>query len=120
MMLVGDLVKWILSNRRGRAFNGWSEEKIAIVVCKSIETGSLIYAVDDYKNFTGVFIFVKDVDTETAETGPLLTIKPGVLKQMAKHFYKEYPDWTLLAHSKKGGFVKDGNKFLRKLIKRKI
>jgi len=119
-MIVGDLVKWILVNRRGKAFAGWSEEKIAATVFEAIRTGTLIYTADAC-GFTGVFIFFKLPEHKTAETGPILTTTREAVKQLAAYFYNQYPDWKLLIHDRKGGFSKvNDRKFIRRLFNRKI
>lgn len=118
-MTVGELIKWILENKRGRAFKDWTQEQIVSAVCSSIETGSIIYTTEN-NQFTGVALFVKDIENKVAETGPVLTVTRSALPQIVAYFKQNYPDWTLQIHSRNGGYMKDSNRFMQKILARKM
>ena len=93
---IGDLVTWILKNKKGDAFKNYSEEKIVSLIYASFYDRCLAYTQDEITGeFTGVVCGIKTAYNKTVTIHDILTTKPGVVKQMMKKFNSLYPGYSL-------------------------
>ena len=119
-MTVADVVKWVLKHRRGRAFKDMSVYEIRATIHFAVQSGGFIYTTDNHGHLTGLAVFVKDEETKTATTGPVLTITRDSIGAISKHFLDKYTDWHVRIHHRLGGIsTRDGTKVLQRLSNRK-
>jgi len=78
MLTVEDLVQWILKNRRGVVFEGWTEENLRPFLLECIDHNLLFYGTDPQGDFTSV-VTVQKRSPFRLYLAHALTTKPGEL-----------------------------------------
>ena len=104
MIRVSDLVEWILKNRKGTAFRGYSEEKIICEVVEGLENETMSYSLDASGQITGVVCGTKDASKKVFYCHDILVTKKGIVKDMMRVFMSLYPDYTIEGINKNGRF----------------
>ena len=89
-MTLESLTQWILDNRKGDAFMGWTKQQIFAALLLGMCHNTLTYSHDGTQ-FNGV-ILAKETDRGLHIYGAITT-EPHVLRKMAK--------WLLVNHSGK-------------------
>ncbi len=89
-MTVEKLTQWILDNRKGDAFIGWTKQQVFAALLIAMAHNTLTYSHDG-ERFNGV-ILAKETDDVLHIYGAIAT-EPSVLRKMAK--------WLLNNHSGK-------------------
>lgn len=84
MLTVEDLVQWILKNRRGVVFEGWTEETLRPFLLECLDRNLLFYATDQQENLTSV-VTVQKQSHFRLYLAHALTTKPG---ELGKRFFE--------------------------------
>lgn len=95
-MTLGQLVKFVLNNRRGKAFTGYSEHCIASGILRAARDGTMLYAISDKTNEPcGVVTAYADRDNKLMYVHDILTTEPWVLKTFVVEFSRRWPGYTI-------------------------
>lgn len=95
-LMLGDLVEFILLNRRGKAFVKWTRQEITMALLEALESGTLLYSISPRGYINGVVHGSKH-DGHTLHIHNILTIEDGVFRTFVKRFNELYPGWKLEA-----------------------
>jgi hypothetical protein len=93
MITVGELVEWIVRNKRGKSFN-YEPEIIQREVCHAIANGVFVYKEVDGE-IQGVTCGERDERSQCVHIWDILATKPGVVKEFMARFILIYPDWKI-------------------------
>lgn len=85
---IGQLVQWILSNRRDRAFQLYDEIRVGAEIVDCIRSGGLLYSTNINDQLDGVCCG-KVIDGEFM-VYDVLTTQKGVAKKLAQQFVERY------------------------------
>lgn len=88
------IINWIIANRRGAAFKGYSRNKIYSEILESVENNVFRYTFDD-KGYTGVVCGTKDDNKKHIYIYDILTTTKGALRTLLKSASRDYPDYEL-------------------------
>lgn len=115
-MTVDKVAQWIIAYRRGKAFEGYSFEKICQQLTECAANGAMICVHDVNSNLSGVICGEWRLPN-TYFVFDILTIKPGVVKQMMKYFRNRYPNHIIQGRHRTGRarFFTDINKLTNRL-----
>lgn len=94
---IADLVDYVMKNRKGKAFVGWSADEIAGSLVVSAEEVALVYSVDEGGRVNGIAHGVKFSDEKVMFVANMLATAPGILKRFVEWFHKLYPEYKLEA-----------------------
>ena len=94
---LGELVQFVLANRKGKAFIGFTEEQIASEILQAAEENTMHYVIDNDKNVCGIVIASKVEEMRMMFIKNILTTKPFALKHFVKRFKERFPDYRLRA-----------------------
>ena len=92
MTTIGETVEWIIKNRRGRAFRGYSPFKILSCISECVDKETMV-CISDPSGIVGVCC--GEIRDNTLYIHDILTIRSGIVKQMLSHFLKRFPGYTL-------------------------
>lgn len=84
------MVKWILLNRRGRAFRNYSEGEVYREIIESIAGKVFTYSIHEGE-LVGVVCGYKVVDKDEVHIWDVLTIRDGIMKELMARFLLVYP-----------------------------
>ncbi len=90
---VGDLVKYILENRRGKVFQGYNEETVHWCVSNGITNKTLVYSSDG-PTITGVLYATLRPVRKSLFVWHILTTKPKVMNQLILQLATLWPNHT--------------------------
>jgi len=115
---LNDVYKFILKNRRGGAFPGFSKIEIRHALAIALETQSIIVDTDETgKEIFGVALGTPAPEYKLMHVNQILTIrKHGGMARLMQHFVKLFPGWEMQAE-RHGNLVryKDFNKLVKKV-----
>jgi hypothetical protein len=94
---VDRLTEWILENRRGDAFKGFSEELIRETLEKANAEDCLFYTCDTDGKIKGVL-----VARHIIHISHVLTVKPKAIHQLVSILLKVYRDSCIIQAFRKG------------------
>ena len=94
---LGELVKFVLENRRGKAFLGYPEIDIACNIKWSAEEGTMLYATDDQQKLCGIVVASKIDGSNVLFIRDILTTQKWVFKVFVKQLKEMFPGYTLRA-----------------------
>ena len=97
-LTIGNLVEWIIDNRRGKAFEGWTKDHLAVVLHSKLDSKTATYTVDEEGRLTGVVIIEIAPEYKRVHVNHVLTTAKGALKQLIKTFTLWYPGWDIQAY----------------------
>src|SRR5215475_8790165 len=101
MISIGQLAEWILKNRKGKAFRGYSFEKITNELMECADASSML-CVTDNNDIVGVICCKRDIHKRILYVYDILTIRKGIVKRMLEFAAREYPGFTIEGNTKKG------------------
>ncbi len=99
MVTLGQLVKFVLDNRRGKAFKSYDEQTIANAILQCSQDGTMIYSVNNNNKIKGIVIATKD-GNGTMYVHDILTIEPKVFATFVHEFQKRWPSFNLAGRRK--------------------
>ena len=94
---LGQLVEFVLKNRKGRAFYDCSEQHIAFDIWEAAKEGTMLYAVDNDKEICGIVVASKVEEMQMMFIKNILTTQPWAIKRFVEIFQQRYPDYRLRA-----------------------
>ncbi len=95
LVTLGELVAFVLANRRGNAFKDYTEREIANSIYWSAEAKTLRYACNSDGKLVGIVTSFDDVEHSTLHIHDLLTTEPWVFKTFVRAFRSSYPLYKL-------------------------
>lgn len=95
MIRVSDIVEWILQNREGPAFRGYSKEKIICEIVEGMEQRTMAYAVTGKGEIVGVACGTKNDEKKIFCCTDVLTTEKGALKNIMNVFMNLYPSYII-------------------------
>lgn len=116
LITVRQLMNFILANRHGNAFVGWSEQQLLDGIINAIEERSMSYSVDERGEINGVAIGIKFEEKKIFYVSGVLTTKTGVLGKLIAVFKELYPNWKLEAERCRRLKHYNTERFVNKLI----
>ena len=101
MISVGELAEWVIENRRGKAFYGYTFGKVIdeIIECQK-KDGLLI--ISDGPVITGVICCEDRKEAKILFVYDILTTSKKALKQMLKYCIEHYPGYIIEGLKKTG------------------
>jgi hypothetical protein len=110
--MLDKLVNWVVENRRGNAFVGYTREMIEAELLQAFEQNTLAVSYDKDGNITGVIVacnllYIKQI----------LTKEQGVLKKLCRDLRSWFPriPWAATRHGKQKIYL-DVNPMINKQI----
>lgn len=88
MTTIEGLVNYVIANRRGKAFDGWTPIQLAQSFCEAVDENLLLYS-EENGCINGVVHCIRFGDT--IHVVNMLTTKAGVMKQFVRRFRELYP-----------------------------
>lgn len=119
MITVGDIVDYVLANRRGKAFVDWSREHITDSVINGMKNNTIFYALNTSNEVVGVVVGIKYASIKVVHVSAILTTQKGVLRKFVSMLNKFYPGWLISACRHDRNVEYSGDKLGRKLLSRK-
>ena len=102
---VGDLVKYVLENRKGYAFKGYSEVTIAHGIVLALISNTLLYAINDKGKICGVA--VGRIVNRTMQVDDILTTERWAFRSFVIKYKQLWP--TLPITGYRGGKLVEYN-----------
>lgn len=94
---LGELVKFVLKYRRGKAFLSYTEEHIAYNIYVAAQEGTIQYAKNSEGELCGIVIACKDDVSKILYIQDILTTETWVMKTFVKIFKERFGDCQLRA-----------------------
>jgi len=94
---LGELVKFVLEHRRGKAFYGYTEEHIAYNIYVASQEGTMQYAKNPEGEICGIVIACKDNESKIFYVQDMLTTETWVIKSFIKVFKERFSDYQIRA-----------------------
>ena len=117
MVTLGQLVKFVLDNRRGNAFKGYSEEVIASGIKRAADDGTLRYCCDEDGSIVGVVTGYVDPEKRIYHVHDIVTNKDWALPALVKAFCDGWPGFEMTACRKGKLVYYNTKKLCTKLMK---
>ena len=102
MVTLGDLVRYVLANRRGNAFLDHHEHDIASLIDGYASKGTMFYACDQENNICGIVIASRNTEAKVVFVLQILTTESWVLPEFIKMLKTTFKGYKLKAHRWKG------------------
>lgn len=103
MVTLGDLVLYVLNNRRGNAFKDYSEHDIASNILQAVNNnGILHYAVNDNGTICGIVVASRDEEAKKIFVDDILTTEDWVFKKFIEILRDNYSKYRIHAQRWKG------------------
>lgn len=93
---IGELVNWILLNRRGKAFRDYTPERITSEIMHSIEKNGFEYSTNIAGQFNGV-VCGEVIDGEFM-VYDVLTTENGVMKKLMQTYINRFRSIRIIGH----------------------
>lgn len=117
-MTAGYIADWILENRTGKVFKGWTKDQLVVAIANAVNDATFVVDTSELGEIQGVVIAERNDDYKLLHIQNILCKKPGVLKRFALKFKQLYPSWDIQAYRKNENIVRyDTRKLIQKLIK---
>jgi len=100
-MTLGKIAEWIIKNRKGKSFEGYSFDKICQQLSDCAEKGTMLCVFDEDAYIAGVVCCEKR-EPNILYVFDILSIKEGTIKQMMKYFMNRFPGWTIQGKHRTG------------------
>lgn len=97
MVTLGELVDYVLKNRKGNAFRNYDEHTIASGIKRAADSRTLLYSCRDDGSLCGIIVCVEDESAKTMNVQDLLTTERWVLPKFVLYFREHFPGYKLAA-----------------------
>lgn len=114
---LGELVRYVLENRRGNAFRGYSELEIASGIKLASDNGTLLYAVDKDGTLCGVITAEDKTNENEMFIQDFLATESWVFPQFLIQFKEQWPNHTLAAKRYGRIITYNTDKLMNKILK---
>ena len=95
---LGQMVRFVLDNRKGNAFRDYPEEVIASSISRAADDQTLLYACNQNGEIVGVVTAFCDEKNKKMHVHDILTKERWVLKAFVAEFKARWPEYTLTAN----------------------
>ena len=95
-LTAGDLIKYVLNNRKGNAFRGYSEETIAHGIILALISNTLLYAINDKGEICGVA--VGRIVNKTMQVNDILTTERWVFRSFVQRYKQLWPSLPITGY----------------------
>lgn len=118
MVTLGQLVQYVLDNRKGNAFKDYDELTIALLIQRAASAGTMLYSCDSFDAPNGIVVATKM--ERRMHINDILTTDSSVMHVFVSTFKQRWPECQLTA-TRKGHLVQyDTDRLCKKLMKGKI
>lgn len=94
-LTVRDLVCFVLQNRRGKAFEDWTADELALAFLEGLGKKLAIYCVAPDGQLVGVALANSAPEYKVIHVVGVLTTNKFALPALISKFKELYPDWDL-------------------------
>lgn len=113
---IGSLVDFVMRERRGKAFVGWTPIEIAGAIQQGIEDNSMCYSAAPDGRLDGIVVANRHMKDKVIYVTSVLTTRPGVFASFMRMFTVLYPEFSIEAE-RRGKTVKyDTKRLVEKVI----
>lgn len=117
MITLGQLVKFILANRKGKAFKDYSEQTIAFQLIEASRNNALLYDVNEVGNPCGIIVCERDDTNKILHVHDILiTDSRRTLGKFIRYFKQHLPDYTLSEQKKDQRVLVKTDKLCRRIL----
>jgi len=116
-MNVGDVVKYVLVNRKGKLLKDWSPYQLTLSIDTAIRDGMFTFCTDSKNNLTGVAWGVPNYVTKNIHIDAILTTHKDALKQLVQFFRDTKNEWTLTAERRTRFMIYNTPRLTQKILK---
>lgn len=95
---LGELVQFVLDNKRDGAFVGYEKENVASSINTISKLGVMRYVRNDAGVLCGLVLAYEDKITKVLHITDVLTTEKWVMKAFVQEFKKLFPGYTLAAN----------------------
>lgn len=114
---LGELVNYVLQNRKGDAFKDYQEHQIAGGIKRAAEDGTMLYACRDDNSVCGIVTAFNNKATKTMHIHDILTTERWALRAFVGIFKKRFPEHTLAGLRSGKLMTYNTNKLCSKIMK---
>lgn len=100
MKTIGDLVTYIMNNRRKNGFKDWTKIGLINALDRAATEGTMFYSVDDKGDINGIVFGTKDNKAKIMFVQEILTTDKKVLNKFIISFKKLFPGFHIRADRK--------------------
>jgi hypothetical protein len=111
-MMLGEIAQWILKNRKGNAFRGYSLNNIMGQLRYCVDHFSMLCVTNEHNDIVGVVCAKINREDKTCFIDDILTTDQEAIKVMLHVFHENFPGYRL------EGFRKNKQKRFNKLEKK--
>jgi len=115
MKTLGELIEYVLRNRKGNAFKGEDERTIARNIVHASCDDALLYYLDKEDNICGIVIAVEDNKNKIMFIQNILTTNERAIVEFIKIFKQKWPAHTIMAHRKGKPMTYNTTKLINRL-----
>ena len=98
---IPDLIQFVLRNRRGKAFKGWTPQQIGWRIERALNNGGLAMAVNDKGAIVGLCCATPDHEKKVLHVDEILTTWPQALSGIIQK-YKQWFDGFEITARRRG------------------
>lgn len=97
MITVGQLLDFVMENRKGKVFKGYTRGQVAAALTEGIEDGTLFYCATLDEKITGMILAFKIHEPKVLFVTENLAMKMSNLKEFARKAKIKFPGWSIEA-----------------------
>lgn len=97
IMTVQDVVDWVIKNRAGKAFAGFSQHQIANTIAEAMATQGFGITLDEAGGIAGVVTARPDRQNKVLHISHLLCTYPGVIPKLLEFYDRNFEGYRMTA-----------------------
>lgn len=113
---LGEMVKFVLDNRKGNAFVDYSEELIANAINEAAKNNTMLYCLTEDGKICGLILARADDENKIMHVDDCLTKEKWCLKSFVNEFRKRWPNYKLTAARRKKFIEYNTTKLCNKIL----
>ena len=96
MITFNQCIDYVVKNRKGNAFRGFTPEQIYATIQASAQSGAFAYVVDEAtEELLGVVIGKPYLEERILHISQILTTHPRAIRELVAEFRARFPGWQL-------------------------
>lgn len=99
---LGELVEFVIANRKGKAFIDYSEPEIANLILQSSEEGGLFYLTNNDNKVCGIVLATIDSNLHTFFVNDILTTDKDAFKRFIVAFKDKFSNFNIRGERRRG------------------
>jgi len=115
---IQEAIDFILKNRKGNAFKGYSEDTIAQLLSETADTSTILTASNDNEEIVGVVCAIPYPRFKKLYIHDILTTEKWVLPEFVSYFLTNFSGWSLEAQRRNKIVEYNTMKLTDKLLKK--